>query len=135
MTSILILRPVISLFLLLTAVGSASAKGDEPQTSGRVWAVMKPIQCLSNAWEKDWMSRNKNRVEKYPYREERKVLREFFSRQGIEILDVRHLAGQPTCTSCECERGDTLFLLIDAKHAEKMESYGFKKRLPELSKP
>jgi hypothetical protein len=97
----------------------------------QVWVVMKPLQCLSNVWEKDWAAHHKRRSSRYPMRQESQILKQFFAARGIKVFDVRkkpYDASEPLCKTCDCERGDTLFLLVNAEDGPKMVPYGFTKR-------
>jgi hypothetical protein len=121
------------LFLSLSARAEVAVSTDTmaiPDRGTHVWAIAEPLQCLANAWEKDWIAKHKKQADKYPIREERAIIKEFFTRKGIRIADMRLSKGGPTCASCECPRGDKLFLLIEANDAQALEPYGFKKRLP-----
>jgi hypothetical protein len=125
---------VLSVGMLIFMLGNAArpvfAK-DKIPLANEVWVVMKPLQCLSNAWEKDWSAHHKRKSSRYPMQQEPQILKQFFAARGIAVLDVRkkpYDRAEPLCKTCDCERGDTLFLLVKAEDGPKMVPYGFTKR-------
>jgi hypothetical protein len=121
-------------FTLLNASLLAAPK--ELISQGRVWIVVRPLQCLDNPWEKDWLANHKKKTAKYPNDHDHAVIKQFFSKKGIEIMDIRekpYVSGEPLCQTCGCERGDTLFLLIESSNSMKMQSFGYDKRFPEAA--
>lgn len=101
-------------------------------TDEKVWVAVKPVQCLGNPWEKDWLERHPN--ENYPIQDERKILRAYFGANGVTILDIRRkpfVQGTHLCQTCNCERGDTLFLSVNASEAPLLRTYGYDKVLPD----
>jgi hypothetical protein len=122
----------VALFGLFLGFASFSFAEEPVPLPDRVWAIQKPLQCLSNPWETDWLKRHKKKkAHQYPIREERAVIKAFLEREGIKVWEVRvsPFQGGGTCASCDCPRGDTLFVLVDASDAPKMDAFGFKKRM------
>src|SRR5690242_13814249 len=75
------------------------------------WILIKPRQCLENAWEKDWISHHKKKTP-YPIIEESDIIKNYFAHRGIAVSEIRkNPAMGQTCQTCDCDRGDTLYLL------------------------
>jgi len=116
------------------SVDSTTASGN-PVTPApiipRVWAIVQPLQCLGNPWEQDWVAHHE-KSEVYPQRDEKQILKAFFAQNQIQILDirVRPYDGGPLCQTCDCPRGDTLYLLVSAENAPLLKSFGYDKTLP-----
>ena len=118
---------------ILLALFLFSAPVLAKSSEDKVWVIVRPVQCLGNPWEKDWLARNKNQAAKYPRTEEFEVLAAYFARKKIPVLDIRvkpYVKGDMLCQACDCPRGDTLFLMIYAKHAPKMVRLGYTERMP-----
>ena len=100
-------------------------------TGPKVWAIMRPLQCLGNPWEQDWVAHHKKSAV-YPQREEKKIITDFFGRQQIHVFSIRlrSYEGGALCQTCDCPRGDTLYLLVDAEDAPLLKTFGFDKILP-----
>jgi hypothetical protein len=100
--------------------------------------VVRPLQCMRNPWEQEWLKRNKNQVTKYPRQKEFALVRNYFKNRRVPILDFRlkpFLKGDGRCETCECPRGDTFFLLISALDVPTMVSLGYSERLPAAQTP
>jgi len=122
-------------FAALTALmsGFVSLTVQAAPYANKVWVVVRPVQCLGNPWEKEWLARNNNQGVKYPMKKESAVIQGYFGRLGIPVLEVRvrpYMSGDALCATCDCPRGDTLFLLIHGDDAIKMSRLGYAKRLP-----
>jgi hypothetical protein len=127
------------LFLGLIAfciLGAHSLRADnaliDKDTAGaKDWVIIKPLQCLGNPWEQDWIARHK-KTEVYPALQEKQIIKDFFARNQIQILDirVRPYENGPLCQTCDCPRGDTLFLLVNAQDAPLLQPFGFDKTVP-----
>jgi hypothetical protein len=106
--------------------------------SDKTWVVIRPVQCLGNRWEKDWLAKHNNKGVAYPMKKEGDILREYFNKKGIPVLELRmlkYMQGEPLCQACDCPRGDTLYLLILASNAPKMVKLGYTERLPANTTP
>jgi hypothetical protein len=105
----------------------------------RVWVAIRPVQCLGNPWEKDWLAKHHNRAWRYPSRKEPAILKAYFKKKGVQILDLRvkpYQKSEPLCRTCDCARGDTLLLLIRAQDSLQMGQWGYTDRIPyEPQKP
>ena len=103
-----------------------------------VWVVVRPVTCLGNPWEKDWLARHKNRSDKYPQTKEASILKAFFKRKGSPVLDLRvkpYMKGDPLCQTCDCSRGDTLYLLVSGEAATRLTRFGYTERIPSEAVP
>jgi hypothetical protein len=121
------------LFLLLVPFLQAADPRED-----KVWIIIRPLQCMRNPWEKEWLANNKNDVSKYPRRKEFALIKKYFERRRVPILEFRFkpfMKGQGRCETCECPRGDTLYLLISALDAPTMVSLGYTERLPAATQP
>src|SRR5262249_49145824 len=119
------------LAFILTSISSLQAK--EPLQAEKVWVVVKPHQCLSNRWEKDWLSKHNNKGTLYPMKKEGDVIKDYFRSKDILIQELRMLKyvnGDPRCEACDCPRGDTLYLLVKAQDVPRMVKLGYTERLP-----
>lgn len=118
----------VTFFLLPCGV---TAKNQPPPD--RAWVIIKPLQCLGNPWEKEWVASHPKQGPRYPSRKDAEVIKSFFDRKGIPIHELRiqrYVKGDPLCMTCDCPRGDTLYLLINAQHAPKMVRLGYTERVP-----
>lgn len=101
--------------------------------SDKVWVIIRPKQCLGNPWEKDWLAKHHNQTVKYPIRQEGSIIKSFFASKQIpiyEMREVKYIKGDPLCQACDCPRGDTFYLMIQASDAPKMVKFGYTERLP-----
>lgn len=126
--------------LLLAVLGAVLlplwCPAKRPPLTDKIWIMLKPVQCLGNPWEKYWLRMHKNKGSAYPRAKELDVLKEYFKKKGVKILEIRlkpFEKGQPICETCNCPRGDTLFLKIKAVDAFKMARLGYTERFPEQS--
>jgi len=124
----------ISTLFLFTFCGTtqSSQQGGEEG----VWLSTKPIQCLGNPWEKDWLAANDNDYSAYPIGDpriievpEKAIITAFFARQEIDILDIE---SEPfdddvmVCDACHCPQGYTLKINVSKEDAEKLSAeFGF----------
>jgi hypothetical protein len=118
-------QPVI-LALLLLAAPFVAAKPN-PETE-KVWVSMQPVDCLGNPWEKNWLAHHNNQTNKYPRAQELQIMKGFFYKKGVTILDYRtkpYVKGDPLCKTCGCPRGDTLLLAVHGAEVPIMRTFGF----------
>ena len=116
--------------VLLLGAGLVSAKAPP---ADRVWVAIHPVQCLDNPWEQDWLATHHNRAWKYPRQKESAILRAYFRKNGIQILELMvkpYQQSEPICRTCNCARGDTLLLLIRAEDSPRMGRWGYTDRIP-----
>src|SRR5438105_13260127 len=110
----------------LMAMRSANAVNPELE---KAWIEIKPVQCLGNPWEKWWQAGHRN----FPRSQEQRIIRGYFKKRDITIRGIRvrpYRKGEALCSSCDCPRGDTLFLLVDGSDVAKMYQMGYKDRIP-----
>ena len=104
----------------------------------KVWVLVRPVQCLGNPWEKQWLAKHNNQGSQYPRQKEFEIIKAFFIRKNVPIFDFRvkpYMKGESLCAACDCPRGDTLYLLIHAEDASKMVRLGYTERLPTKEVP
>ena len=121
--------------LACLAVPADAAKA--PMTD-KVWIVIRPVQCLGNRWEKEWLATHNNQGTKYPRDKEFELLKKFFERKQVDVLELRvkpYMRGETLCQACDCPRGDTVYLLIHANDVPKMVRLGYTERLPASDVP
>jgi hypothetical protein len=109
------------------------ARGRKP-AEDKIWVSMQPVDCLGNPWEKNWLAHHKNQVTKYPRSQEIDILKGFFKKNGITILDYRtkpYVKGDPLCKTCGCPRGDTLLLMVHGVDVPKIRTFGFGDPVPD----
>jgi hypothetical protein len=101
--------------------------------AGIVWMSYRPVQCLGNPWEINWLAKG-NDYGDYPRdlldggfnSEEGKIIRNYFSDEGVEVRDIyTHSFSEVTCASCDCPIGYDLFVSVDENEADIMEDAGF----------
>ena len=98
----------------------------DPQQKN-MWVEIAPIQCLGNPWEQDWLKSHADNYSGYPKDREFEVIKDYYKRQGIVILDVKSRQKyEVVCLACTCPRGDALYLLVNAIDSEKMLALGYK---------
>ena len=123
---------VITFFVALVSLSVPLEAAKAPMTD-KVWVVIRPVQCLGNLWEKDWLGKHNNQGTKYPRQKEFELLRSFFKMKKVKILELRvkpYRRGDALCQACDCPRGDTVYLLIRAEDVPKMVRLGYTERLP-----
>lgn len=127
----------IAIFIL--AVGFFLWPRQSPTTSptnsngGGAWVEMKPIQCLQNPWELDWVGTHPGVT--YPRGDvniiepaEKEIITAYYAAQNVPILEVTSAApseGAITCLACTCAQGYTLKLRVPARESDKMKTLGF----------
>jgi len=138
----------VTLVLALTACGS-----DKPQTpettldrSGpRTWVAIDPVQCLTNAWEADWLAQHNDDLAGYPRDlstwpraltpEEIDIIVEYYETQGVVVFETATFAqprtSTPVCAACICEEGHTLYLLVRARDVAEMIALGYRVEAPQ----
>ena len=131
------------LCLLLAGCGDdeqtppASPPLDNTQAS--VWVAIEPTQCLTNAWEADWLAHHDDDYAAYPKDysrpglepEELAIIKDYYARQGVV---VRAGATAPKyeaiCAACSCPEGHTMFLLVRASDVDTMVALGYRVEAP-----
>jgi hypothetical protein len=129
--------PFLLTFSLFLVPASSHAKINT--ASDKVWIVIRPVQCLGNPWEKFWLANHNNQGHKYPYKKEDNVIRDFFyKKKQIGVYQVRiqrYKKGDPLCHTCDCPRGDTLYLLVLADDVPQMVAMGYTERVAAADVP
>ena len=126
-----------ALFLLLTFT-AASLSAKPLPADDKVWVIVRPVQCLDNPWEKEWMAHHHNQAAKYPRAHEVDIIKSYFARQNVPVLEIRskpHINGDPVCPTCNCSRGDVLYLLMHAPYVQKMVKMGYTERVANSEVP
>lgn len=100
-----------------------------------VWMEMDPVQCLGNAWEKDWLSQPANKDKNYPIGnpaliepEEKSIIKTFFSKQNIYIAEIQSESypdNAVICDACECPAGYTLYIKLPESKSQALSAFGF----------
>ena len=102
---------------------------------GKTWVNIKPIQCLSNAWERDWVKSHSDNI-LYPRKDVDAVddiIRDYYQRQGIALFEIKRDSirdenGKPqttVCLACSCSAGYVLYFLVADSDVELMTGLGF----------
>lgn len=115
---------------------SCKAVKQSASASDTVWLQTDPVQCLGNPWEKAWLEAHDGEYEAYPIgnpreveAKEAEVIRSFFEKQGIAILEVEskpYPEGAMVCDACSCPQGYTLYLQVREKDMEALKQFDFK---------
>jgi hypothetical protein len=99
------------------------------QNQSEEWLSYKPIQCGQNPWEKWHKDLNRTYI-RAPTEQE--IVKEYYRTvYEIEILEFKNIpapSGTNVCKACTCQRGDTIFVLVDEKNIAKMLELGWKKK-------
>ncbi len=113
------------------ATPETSNENNPPPTIDAKIVVMKdPVQCMGNAWEKDWLKRNNKKPGDFPRDQEDRIITEYYTRQGVPVHRVRFKqTHENVCEACDCPRGDTVYMTINESDAPKMISLGFARQL------
>ena len=91
----------------------------------------EPIQCLGNAWEKDWLDDHGGDHDAYP-REDRvaqsQIIRTYYQDLGVTVFLVRFQEhdDRAVCLACSCSAGYTLYLLVRDGDVETMRQQGYR---------
>lgn len=95
----------------------------------KTWVEIEPIQCLGNPWEVEWLKSHDNNYSEYPRQEESQIIKNYYQKQGVIVFDVKSKQTHKiVCASCDCPRGDTLYLLVSDSDVNKMLELGYKTR-------
>jgi len=109
-----------------------------PRNDQLVWVAIEPIQCLGNSWERDWLEKHDQDYSGYPGDRDGEfaVIKAYF--EGLSV-SVHALTSRPkydiTCALCTCPRGDTLYVMVNARDVPSMEDMGFRREAPSMSGP
>lgn len=99
-----------------------------------IWINTRPIKCLGNPWEFDWLKRNKGGYTRYPLgkikefdEEEARIMKDFYQKKGIRIIETKTeiLEENISCAACNCPQGYTLFSLVGLEDAVWMRRMGW----------
>lgn len=122
------------LFLLMGTISVSGCLLNDPGQRGKLWMSIAPIQCLSNAWEQDWLASHDNDYGAYPHdlskpgleEEEKVIIRSYYQRQGVPIEELATTDWYgAVCLACSCPQGYTMFVLVAEAHEEMMLDLGF----------
>jgi len=97
---------------------------------GNLWVSMEPLQCASNPWQRWWQELYPNESQPVAQREGELIRAYYVSTQQppIKILAYRveHAYDTATCSSCQCTRGDVIYLYVTAADAERLTMLGWR---------
>ena len=112
---------IIGLFLIITSC--------EKITDERVWVAVDPVQCMGNAWEKDWLEENNDDYElwrTFTIGDELDIIEKYYEELGIIIYDIKQEnVYDITCEACGCPRGDRISCFINKSDVGQMLEWGF----------
>jgi hypothetical protein len=142
-TAVRAIATSVVLMCLAAACQTEDSSSLEPSSLSRaqapVWVAIEPKQCLSNAWEMDWLARHHNDYAAYPKdrtlqglgHDEITIITSYYKRQGVVVSDT---AAAPkfaaVCAGCACPEGHTLFLRVRADDVDTMIGFGYRVEAP-----
>ena len=103
------------------------------------WVAIEPIQCLSNPWERDWLSKDGNEYADYPKDlsqpglepEEFEIIKDYYSRQNVLVFDWTTAPKYAdVCRACSCPEGHTMYLLVQERDVKRMITFGYRQEDP-----
>jgi hypothetical protein len=136
-----------ALFFAL-ACAAASCTSDDPSPPSSVltrnaesltWVAIEPTQCLTNAWEQDWLARNGDDYAGYPRDPgtpgleagEIAIIEEYYSRRGVVVSGTDTAPKyEAVCLACSCPEGHTMFLRVRAQDVNTMIGLGYRVEAP-----
>jgi len=124
---------VASAFLALLSSCEGGPGGGGFLLPGQTWIATDPVQCLTNPWEEDWLSRDSNVYQDYPRAIDSQlaIVRDYYARMGVEIAEAISIAKyNVTCDACSCPRGDALYLRVRDADVDTMLSLGYRLESP-----
>lgn len=98
----------------------------------KIWIYINPIQCLSNSWERAWLTEHDDDYDAYPRDEESRmrIFREFFKAKGVTIHEVKvTIWAEEVCGACSCPTGERIHCLIDEDDLLVMKDWGFQEEM------
>lgn len=101
-----------------TAISTDDSRG--------VWVSIRPTQCSTyDAWRNDWVVTNED--DRYPFKEDIAILRDFCSKHGIVVFDIatRTVDGV-VCMACTCKANRAVFFLVREEDVGAMLGFGFR---------
>jgi len=102
------------------------------------WVATEPTQCLTNAWEQDWLASHDNDYAGYPggkggtlTPEEIQIVTGYYARQGVVVYGTSTAPKYTgVCLACDCPQGHTLFLEVRDSDVATMLSLGYRQENP-----
>jgi len=127
--------PIILSCLILASLffQSCDNNGGILKPGDEIWVATEPVQCLSNAWERDWLDRHGNDYSSYPLDPDSQlaIIRNYYSGFGVKVGAIISVPRYDVvCLACSCPRGDTLYLEVDEEGAETMIGLGYRRESP-----
>ncbi|MFH1808793.1 MAG: hypothetical protein ABIJ09_08605 [Pseudomonadota bacterium] len=101
-----------------------------PDPCGNLWLNIEPLQCGNSPWER-WF-RDVNNVQEIRPIDEGEVLREYYRSQLAPSIPVlayrieRGLFDTSFCASCDCPRGDRIFIYVPANVSQRLVELGWR---------
>jgi hypothetical protein len=128
----------ILVFTLVTAGGCQSQSDGPAQTPATVWMATEPTQCLSNAWERDWIAQHDGDEASYPrgdlYQiepEEAEIITDDYARNDVIVSEVTSAHTlESVCAACDCPQGHTLYLSVRPQDVVKLKVFGYRQQDP-----
>jgi len=144
---------VVAVPFLALVCAATSCTSDDPAlptpglaraTKSFTWVAVEPTQCLTNAWEEDWLARNGDNYAGYPKDygtpglgpEEIAIIEDYYSRQGVVVSRTDTTQKyEVVCLACSCPEGHTLFLRVRTQDVDTMIGFGYRVEAPPTAKP
>lgn len=101
-------------------------------SKAKIWVYINPIQCLSNPWERAWLTEHDDDYDAYPRDEENRmhIFREFFEEQGVTFHEVKVTTwAEEVCGACSCPTGERIHCLIDESDLEILKGWDFQEEM------
>lgn len=142
-----IVMPAIAVFCLTTGCdsdeSSLQVSGPVNRVQPATWVAIEPTQCLTNAWEADWLAQHGNDYASYPKDfstpglepEEVAIITDYYRRQGVEVSGTATMPKYGiVCLACNCAEGHTMFLRVREGDVETMIGFGYRVESPPIPK-
>jgi hypothetical protein len=109
------------------------------RTQLRAWVAIEPTQCLTNAWEADWLEQHGGDYAAYPKDptrpglepEEIAIITSYYARQGVVVFETATAPKYTAvCMACSCPEGHTMFLRVREEDVETMIGFGYRVEAP-----
>jgi hypothetical protein len=134
-----------SLAVLCLAAGCSDHPArHEPEsgtrTQAQTWVAIEPTQCLTNAWEADWLRQHGGDYDAYPKDyarpglepEEIAIITDYYTEHGVVVSETATARDYEarTCAACTCAEGHTMFLLVRDQDVDTMIGFGYRIEAP-----
>jgi hypothetical protein len=101
--------------------------------------AIEPTQCLTNAWEADWLAQHGGDYAAYPKDparpglepEEIAIIKDYYQRQGVVVSDTATAPKyESVCLACTCPEGHTMYLRVRSQDVDTMIGFGYRVEAP-----